>query len=301
MAPAGKQKSETQGPTPAPPLLECAVSKDSDLAHVLPWTAPESNKHGRTLIWPNIATKWPSSKAIYPFFLHSIFVGLVPPFSIFFTAILNHYGNQALHVQPNSILLMPLWDYQAGDDELRLRSQDLPTKDLNTVVAILLGGEPGDLLEALGPLYHLDDLADLIAMLPVFDEQGLFPAEGSGPVEVSSDDTSDGEDSEKTVEDGPASPPPPSKDILLRKHEDDDATCEEPADEEGEARRATSQALVAEPQKHPEAVGAAPLRKGQALEGPQSSDAPMLAISKPPSETMSLVTLPPRRHRLGQH
>lgn len=63
-------------------------------------------------------------------------------------------------------------------------------------MAILLGGDPGDLPEALGPLYRLDDQTDLIAALPVFDERGLFPAEGSGPVEVLSDDTSDGEDSE---------------------------------------------------------------------------------------------------------
>ncbi|KAE8815943.1 hypothetical protein D1007_06479 [Hordeum vulgare] len=55
---------------------------------------------------PETQAKRPASKAVYPFFLHSVFVGLVPPFSAFFTAILNHYGIQALHLQPNSILLM---------------------------------------------------------------------------------------------------------------------------------------------------------------------------------------------------
>ena len=56
-------------------------------------------------------------------------------------------------------------------------------------MATMLGGDPVDLPEDLVPLYRLDDRADLIAVLPVFDERGLLPAEGSGPVEVSSSDT----------------------------------------------------------------------------------------------------------------
>ncbi|KAE8790046.1 hypothetical protein D1007_35726 [Hordeum vulgare] len=98
-----------------------------------------------------------------------------------------------------------LWEYHAGDDELRLRSRDLPTKDLSRVVAILLGGDPGDLPEALGLLYRRDNRADLVAAMSVFSERGLLPVEGSGPVEVSSGDTSGEGDSEKTVDDRPAS------------------------------------------------------------------------------------------------
>ncbi|KAE8795339.1 hypothetical protein D1007_29768 [Hordeum vulgare] len=63
----------------------------------------------------------------------------------------------------------PLWDYQLGEDKLRLRSQDLSTKELNKVVPTLLGGYPGDMPEALGPLYRLDDRANLIATFPTFD------------------------------------------------------------------------------------------------------------------------------------
>ncbi|KAE8812374.1 hypothetical protein D1007_10739 [Hordeum vulgare] len=43
--------------------------------------------------------------------LLSVFVGLVPPFSLFFIAILNHYGIQALHLQPNSILLLSVFAF----------------------------------------------------------------------------------------------------------------------------------------------------------------------------------------------
>ncbi|KAE8794297.1 hypothetical protein D1007_31017 [Hordeum vulgare] len=113
-----------------------------------------------------------------------------------------------------------------GEDNPRLRSEDLPIEELNRVVATLLGGDPGDLPEALIPLYRLDDRADETAMLPVFDEQGLLPAKGSGPLEVSSNDTSGREDSEKTVDDCPSSAPLPSQATLLCELEDDDVRGE---------------------------------------------------------------------------
>ncbi|KAE8770314.1 hypothetical protein D1007_57957 [Hordeum vulgare] len=111
MAPAGKQKLETHGPTPAPPLPECALYKDGNLTPMLRWTAADSSEHGRTVIWPGATAKRPASKVVYPIFLHSVFVGLVRPFSSFFTAILNHYGIQALHLQPNSILLLSVFAF----------------------------------------------------------------------------------------------------------------------------------------------------------------------------------------------
>ncbi|KAE8803452.1 hypothetical protein D1007_20680 [Hordeum vulgare] len=120
----------------------------------------------------------------------------------------------------------PLWDYSAGDDELRLSSQDLPTDERSRVVAILLGGDPGDIPEARGPLYRLDDRTDVIAGLPVFDERGRLPAVGSSPVEVSFGDTSGEVHSEKTDDDSPTSAPLPSKVVLLRKLADDDAAGE---------------------------------------------------------------------------
>ncbi|KAI5006806.1 hypothetical protein ZWY2020_034049 [Hordeum vulgare] len=84
----------------------------------------------------------------------------------------------------------PLWEYRAGNDELRLRSWELTIEDLSRVLAILLGGDPGELPEAVGPLCRHDDRANLVAAMPVFNEWGLLLAEGSGPVEVSSGDTS---------------------------------------------------------------------------------------------------------------
>ncbi|KAE8791861.1 hypothetical protein D1007_33644 [Hordeum vulgare] len=75
MVPSGKQKRETQGPAPAPPLVECALSKDVDLAPVLPWTTDESSEHGRTLIWTGAIEKRPASKAA--------FIGVRPSIALF--------------------------------------------------------------------------------------------------------------------------------------------------------------------------------------------------------------------------
>ncbi|KAE8775418.1 hypothetical protein D1007_52107 [Hordeum vulgare] len=211
MAPAGKQKRETQGPAPAPPIFECALSKDVDLTPVLPWTAAESTEHGRTLIWSGATAKPPASKAAEP---------ILERFSRDNSAkrltggmiVKEFLAQRAMSLHAHS---RPLWDYQSGDDKPKLRSQELRIEELNRVMATLLGGDPGDLPEAMGPMYRLNDRVDLIATLPVFDERGLFSAEGSGPVEVSSDDTFGGDDSEKTVDDYRASTPLPSWVVLL--------------------------------------------------------------------------------------
>ncbi|KAE8810729.1 hypothetical protein D1007_12531 [Hordeum vulgare] len=103
-----RRKAEAKGarPSPTSPLLECVLSKDVDLTPVLPWTAVESNKYRRTPIMPDAIEERPAWNVVYHFFLHSVFAGLVPPFSSFFTAILNHYGIQTLHLHPNYVLLL---------------------------------------------------------------------------------------------------------------------------------------------------------------------------------------------------
>ena len=41
----------------------------------------------------------------------SIAVGLVPPFSDFFFEVLDHFGLQAMHLHPNSVLLLSIFAY----------------------------------------------------------------------------------------------------------------------------------------------------------------------------------------------
>lgn len=47
----------------------------------------------------------------YPFFVSAIVAGLVPPFSEFFLTVLRQYNLQALHLHPNSVLLLAIFAY----------------------------------------------------------------------------------------------------------------------------------------------------------------------------------------------
>ena len=47
----------------------------------------------------------------YPLFVSTITAGLVPPFSEFFFSVLRHYKLQALHLHPNSVLLLAIFAY----------------------------------------------------------------------------------------------------------------------------------------------------------------------------------------------
>ena len=47
----------------------------------------------------------------YPIFLHTLYAGLVPPFSSFLMGILEAYRIQLLHLHPNSILILAIFAY----------------------------------------------------------------------------------------------------------------------------------------------------------------------------------------------
>jgi hypothetical protein len=47
----------------------------------------------------------------YPILLHCITAGLVPPFSIFFKAVLEHYQVSMLHLDPNSITILAIFSF----------------------------------------------------------------------------------------------------------------------------------------------------------------------------------------------
>src|SRR3954465_15851688 len=57
------------------------------------------------------ATPEGRGSTFYPLFVSSITAGLVPPFSEFFLSVLCHYNLQALHLHPNSILLLAICAY----------------------------------------------------------------------------------------------------------------------------------------------------------------------------------------------
>ncbi|KAE8798613.1 hypothetical protein D1007_26098 [Hordeum vulgare] len=196
MAPAGKKKPEKHGPAPASLLLDCSLSKDTDLVPVLPWTTAECSEHGRTLIC--LTAEGVAREDIRLELGEALRLSVVPVLERFSRDISakRQTGGMILkeflaqRFAPIQAHSRPLWEYRASDDELRLRSRDLTREDMSRVFEILLGGDPGNLPEALGPLYRRDDRTNLVAVMPVFNERGLLPAEGSGLVEVPSSDTS---------------------------------------------------------------------------------------------------------------
>ena len=57
------------------------------------------------------ATPEGQGSTFYMLFISAIATGLVPPFSEFFFSVLRHYKLQALHLHPNSVLLLAIFAY----------------------------------------------------------------------------------------------------------------------------------------------------------------------------------------------
>jgi hypothetical protein len=70
-----------------------------------------SNEWGATRIWHGHAPRDTLPPMAQPFFLFSIFAGLLPLFSPFFLAILETYGIQAIHLHPKSVTLLVVFAY----------------------------------------------------------------------------------------------------------------------------------------------------------------------------------------------
>ena len=69
--------------------------------------ASASNEHGATVLMP--ANN--SSGSLYPIFMHTLFTGLVPPFSDFFLAILKEYGLLLAHLSPQAVATMAAFQH----------------------------------------------------------------------------------------------------------------------------------------------------------------------------------------------
>ena len=46
-----------------------------------------------------------------PIHLHALWAGLIPPFSNFFNVVLSHYQVHALHLDPQSIILLAVFAF----------------------------------------------------------------------------------------------------------------------------------------------------------------------------------------------
>src|SRR5664279_2030701 len=73
--------------------------------------AAETNEWGATTLRPGSTRPADLAVTEYPFFLHTLFAGLVPPFSSFFLAVLEHYQIHPLHLQPNSVTVLSIFAF----------------------------------------------------------------------------------------------------------------------------------------------------------------------------------------------
>ena len=93
-----------------PALLAPSVAGEK-LQTALLLTASEDNEWKGTVLRVATAAPEPAGSTFFPFFMHNVYSGLVPPFSPFFFAILHHYGLHALHIHANSILLLSIFAF----------------------------------------------------------------------------------------------------------------------------------------------------------------------------------------------
>src|SRR5664279_3687665 len=78
------------------------------LRHIV---ASVMNEWGPTTVRPG--STLPANLAVteYPLFIHTLFAGLMPPFSPFFLVVLEHYQIQLLHLQPNSVVILDVFAF----------------------------------------------------------------------------------------------------------------------------------------------------------------------------------------------
>ena len=102
-------------PTGAPiawyaPALDPPNLLEKNLALTRMMTVAHGRK-GATVLKAGSDQPEGKGSTFYPFFVSAIITGLVPPFSEFFFVVLRQYNLQALHLHPNSVLLLAIFAY----------------------------------------------------------------------------------------------------------------------------------------------------------------------------------------------
>jgi hypothetical protein len=93
------------------PLLESHFKSNRELQTIREMVGSSKSEWGATHIWHGRVPQDTLPTMAQPFFLFSVFAGLLPPFSSFFLAILETYGIQAIHLHPKSVTLLAVFAY----------------------------------------------------------------------------------------------------------------------------------------------------------------------------------------------
>ena len=117
MAPkqADKGKKPLSSPS-APPAVELAVGRslvlnDEAMDKVRPMLASSFNEWGKTVAWPTSRARTARAVTEVPIFIEALWAGLIPPFSAFFNAVLEHYQIHMLHLDPQSVTLLAVFAF----------------------------------------------------------------------------------------------------------------------------------------------------------------------------------------------
>ena len=93
------------------PALDPPNMKEKNLARMRQMAAAQGNEMGKTALRIGSAQPKDKGSTFYPLFMSVVIAGLVPPFSEFFLAVLRQYQLHALHLHPDSILLLSIFAY----------------------------------------------------------------------------------------------------------------------------------------------------------------------------------------------
>ena len=100
---------DAQGEEVLGPALVGERVNEAALDKIRHLVAGKTNEHGASALQAAKLGRLP--KGFFPIFVHTIYAGLVPPYSPFLEAILEFYQIHLLHLHPNSILILSIFAY----------------------------------------------------------------------------------------------------------------------------------------------------------------------------------------------
>jgi hypothetical protein len=187
----GAARSSEAAPQPAAPLLDSRIKSSRELQTVREMVGSKNSEWGATRIWHGRALRDTLPAMAQPFFLFSVFAGLVLPFSPFFLAILETYGIQAIHLHPKSVTLLAVFAYACEAwigikpsvayirHLFSLRSSGL-NQSSGCVSFIATAGTEGDFID-LKWMKKVEDFRSRWLFVDVLEESELFLVTGVPP------------------------------------------------------------------------------------------------------------------------
>jgi hypothetical protein len=154
----------------------------------------KNSEWGATRIWHGHTPRDTLPATVQPFFLFSVFAGLVPPMSPFFLVILETYGIQAIHLHPKSVNLLAVFAY-ACEAWIGIKPSvayfchlfSLQSSGLNQssgcISFIATTGTEGDFID-LKWMNKVEDFRSCWLFIDILEESELFLVTGVPPTKL---------------------------------------------------------------------------------------------------------------------